>query len=82
VRLGNRLAAENDFDRPRRGDDIDPFVRVARVDEDLLVLLVPVIDLVPVERDEITDRSDFVVRVWVAPHGILGYPLAGPDRPV
>ncbi len=62
--------------------DVDPFIRVAGVHEDLLVLLVPVIDTVPVERDEIPDRRDLVVRIGIAPHGILGGPVANPDRPI
>ena len=50
--------------------------------EDFVVLLVPVIDAIPVERDEIPDRRDLVVRIGIGPDGILGCPVANPDRPV
>src|SRR6266568_2035752 len=52
------------------------------MNEDLLVLLVPAIDAVPVERDEILERRHLVVWVGIAPYRVLRHLVADPDRPV
>src|ERR671913_338607 len=57
-------------------------VRVAGVDKDLLVFFVPVIHLVPIERQVISERRSRVYRLRVAPHGVLREAVADTHRPV
>src|SRR5215213_14876 len=57
-------------------------VRVAGVDEDLLLFFVPMIYHTPIERQVISERRSRVYRVRVAPHGILRDAVADPHRPV
>jgi len=52
--------------------EVDPVVRIARVDEDLLVLLVPVLDGVPVEGHAIGDGRGLRQRLRIAPDLVLG----------
>src|SRR5207248_2024305 len=48
--LGHGFGADHDADLARGPAGVDTVVRIAGMDEDLLVLLEPVIELVPVER--------------------------------
>src|SRR5215208_5447110 len=57
-------------------------VRIAGVDEDLLLFFVPMIHHTPIERQVISKRRSRVYRVRVAPHGILRDAVADPHRPV
>ena len=52
------------------------------MDEDLVVLLVPGVHLVPVQRHVAADVGTAGQRVGVAPHGVLGDPVADRHRPV
>src|SRR5439155_1003889 len=76
------LVADDHLDMARGGDHVDPLVGVARVDEDLLVLLVPAVDPVPIEGDEVLDRGNLVIRLGIAPHRVLRNLVADPDRPI
>ena len=55
ARLGQHDAVQRDAHGARARHEVDAVVGVARVDEDLLVLLVPVLDGIPVERHAIGD---------------------------
>ena len=52
------------------------------MDEDLVVLLVPGVHLVPVQRQVAADVGAAGQRVGVAPDGVLGDPVADRHRPV
>ena len=81
-RLRHRLAAEHHPHLARRRDRVDALIGVARVDEDLLVLLVPAIDLAPVERGEPGELRHLVERRLVAPEDVVDIPPAEGERPV
>jgi hypothetical protein len=55
---------------------------VARVHEHLLVLLVPVIELLPVERHVAGELGRLLDRRLVTPHRVRGDAIADADRPV
>src|SRR5215217_6652740 len=57
-------------------------IGVAGVDKDFLVLFVPVIHLVPIERQVISERRSRVYRLRVAPHGVFHDAVADTHRPV
>src|SRR5438270_758769 len=61
---------------------VDAVVRVPRVRVDLLGLLVPGVDPVPVEGHVLLDVLPLREWVHVAPDGVLGHPIARPDAPV
>ena len=66
----------------RAADGVDAVVGVAGVDEDLLVLLEPVLHRVPVERDAIRDLPHGGERFGVGPDAALGDAPASLDGPV
>jgi hypothetical protein len=67
ARLGQRHALERGPDVPVRAERVDADIRVAGVDEDLLVLLIPRIERVPVEAGRACHPVDRVVAE--DPHG-------------
>ena len=67
---------------PRAVEHVDARVRVAGMDEDLVVLLEPLVDAVPVEREQPLDVLTPVDRIQVAPHRVLDHPLADDEVPV
>ena len=54
-------------------------VHVARVDEDLVVLLVPVIDTVPVESDVLAELGCAGWRRLEPPRRVLDHPVTHPE---
>ena len=83
VGVGDRLAVDGDAHVARAGEDVDPLVRVARMHVDLLVLLVPRIELVPVEGDVAGEvRGLGIERDRVAPDRVLLDLAAHLERPV
>src|SRR5438270_11088755 len=56
--LGDRDPLDLDSYMPGAGQDVHPGVRVARVGEDLLVLLEPGVHRVPVEADHVAQLFD------------------------
>src|SRR5215212_7172839 len=52
------------------------------MDEDLLVLLVPMIHLMPIECQVAGDRRAGVYRLRVTPHSVLGHAVADTHRTV
>jgi hypothetical protein len=57
ARRRDLLAVHPHDDAPRRVQHVDPVVRVARVDDDLVVLLEPRVDRVPRDADVALDRG-------------------------
>src|SRR4029077_4670906 len=80
--LGDRLAADDHLHWPRRINDIATFIRVARMDKNFVVFREPVIDPIPIKGDVILERGDLVEWLGIAPHGILGNPVADRDAPI
>src|SRR6516225_4308107 len=60
------LAIEGDLHPSRARPHIDPGIRVARVAEDLLILLDPMVDLVPIEGEVILDLRHLRQRLLIA----------------
>ncbi len=75
-------AVEPHADVARAAQDVDAMMRVARVDEDLLVLLEPGVHRVPAERDVPADALPAGRRALVAPGVVDGLALADAHRPV
>ena len=81
-RLGDELTLHVHLHVARRAQRVDALVRVAGVDEDLVVLLEPRVDGVPEEGDEVGDVRAPLDDLGVGPHGVLGPAVADDDRPV
>ena len=82
ARLCQHDAVQRDAHAARARHEVDAVVGVARVDEDLLVLLVPVLDGIPVERHAIGDGRRPGQDLGIAPDLVLGDLAAHADRPV
>ena len=82
VGLGDDRPVELDADMARAAQHVDAVVRVARVLEDLVVLLPPRVHRVPVEGDVPGDVGARVDRLRVVPDRVLGDPVADADREV
>ena len=67
---------------PRRAQHVDADVRVARMHRYALVLLVPLVHAVPVERGVLAEVERILVRLRVAPDGIRRATVADDDVPV
>src|SRR6266852_2708774 len=65
----------------RAVDSVDPRVGVARMNEDLLVLLEPAVDGVPVEGDVTLERSEIASGLGVIPRQVLLNPASGVGAP-
>src|SRR5882724_5397934 len=74
--VGDGLAIDHDLDAPAGGQAVDAAEGIARVDEDLLVLLVPVLHLVPVEGQVAGDVGAGGNRLRIAPGRIRDPGLA------
>src|SRR3954452_18535001 len=74
--VGQQLAADLDADVARAAATVDAVPRVARMAEDLLVLLQPAVERLPAERDVAGE-----VGIGVAPGGVLRDLAAGGDVP-
>ncbi len=78
--VGHHDPVHLDLDVAAAAQDVDPAVGVTRVDDDLLVLLEPVVHGRPVDAQMVTDRLDGGVRVL--PGGVDPLLAAGLDREV
>src|SRR5207249_2235621 len=77
VGLGHDHAPDDDLDMPRAVEHVYPVVRVARMDEDLVIFLEPSVHLGPVERDVILEIVS--LRLEVSPGGLLRDAIADLD---
>ena len=78
--VGHHDSVDLDLHVAAAAQDVDAAVRVARVDDHLLVLLEPVVHRGPVDAQVVADRLDG--RVGVLPGGVDAFLAAGLDREV
>jgi hypothetical protein len=81
-RLGDDGAADADAHSSGAPQDVDAGVRVAGVDEDLIVLLEHAVHRVPVEGDESGDLGRRLRRPLEGAGRVYRSPVPDPDRPV
>src|SRR5205823_3789990 len=82
VALGDDDVVDQDAEPARARQRVDAVKRIARVDEDLLVLLEPRIHAVEVEGEVAARVRRAGLRVDVPPRGGLGTPVADANGPV
>src|SRR5713101_4969377 len=80
VRYGH--ASEHDPDMARTRQNIHALVGIACMREDLLILFVPGIHLVPVQGQVALDRWSVGQGTRIAPGRMFGHAVADADRPV
>jgi hypothetical protein len=66
---------------PLARHDIDPLVRVARVLENLLIFLHPLVHLRPIKRVMTLEARGFCERCCITPYGVFGAFVAHLHRP-
>src|ERR1051325_966989 len=79
--VGDRLACDRDLHAERAPDRADALVGVARLNENLLVLLVPRVHGVPLEGEMVFDPRAGGRRVGIAPGGVFDRLGIGAQRP-
>src|SRR5215208_3669175 len=80
--LRDGLAVHGYLDVSGTLQNIHPMVGIPGMNEDLLVLLVPMIHLTPIEGQVTCKRRSGIYRLRVAPHGVLCDPITHPHGPV
>ncbi|ELB93205.1 FMNH2-dependent monooxygenase [Rhodococcus wratislaviensis IFP 2016] len=80
--VGDERVTDEHLDVPGGRQHVDADIRVAGVDEHLLILLVPGVHPVPVERDVRAEVEGVLQFGVVSPHGLLGATVADDEIPV
>src|SRR5258706_15604610 len=82
VRVGDRLAADDDAHWARAPEGVAPLVGIARVNVDFFFLLIPRVRRVPLKSEMIFEPRRGGQRLAIAPGRVLGGFPPGAERPV
>ena len=82
ARIGDGLPVDDDPHVTLARHHIDPFVRIARVDEDFFVFFIPSIHLVPLKGEMIFELAGLEQRINITPGGIISRFVSRLERPI